>query len=150
MIVSLPAVNHEHGPLTFRLFFRGKGISGRPEQRNDSGVQHLKGEEGLQFGIDLVAARTAIKRKSLPQLLSSTGIEGLVLDSYDFYGEIIPMRLGLPYAIVSNALHFDYSGYTPLCIYDWAHEKTPEAIARNRQGVSKLTERLISQQRRSN
>jgi UDP:flavonoid glycosyltransferase YjiC (YdhE family) len=53
------------------------------------------------------------------------------------------MRLGMPYAIVSNALHFDYSGYTPLCVYDWAHENSPEAITRNRQGVSKFTQMLI-------
>jgi len=53
------------------------------------------------------------------------------------------MRLGMPYAIVSNALHFDYSGYTPLCVFDWAHENTPEARKRNRQGVSKFTQMLI-------
>jgi hypothetical protein len=63
--------------------------------------------------------------------------------NYDFYGEIIPMRLGMPYAILSNALHFDYSRYTPLCVYDWTHENTPEAIKRNRQGVSKFTQMLI-------
>ncbi len=53
------------------------------------------------------------------------------------------MHLGMPYAILSNALHFDYSGYTPLCVYGWAHENTPEAIKRNRHGVSKFTEMLI-------
>jgi len=53
------------------------------------------------------------------------------------------MRLGMPYAIVANALPFDYSGYTPLCVYDWAHENTPKAIKRNRQGVLKFTQMLI-------
>jgi len=103
----------------------------------------LKGEEGLRFTVSAIAAATEVKWRTLPNLLSSTGIDALVVDNYDFYGEIIPIRLGMPYAIVSNALHFDYSGYTPLCVYDWAHENTPEAIKRNRQGVSKFTQMLI-------
>ncbi len=108
------------------------------------GIQsRLKGEEGLQFTVNAVAALNEVKWRTLPNLLSSTGIDALVVDNYDFYGEIIPMRLGMPYAIVSNALHFDYSGYTPLCVYDWAHENTPEAIKRNRQGVLKFTQMLI-------
>src|SRR5258708_10964002 len=53
------------------------------------------------------------------------------------------MRLGMPYAIVSNALHLDYSGYTPLCVYDWDQENASEAVKRNRQGVSKFTRMLI-------
>jgi zeaxanthin glucosyltransferase len=106
-------------------------------------ASRLKGEEALQFTVNAIAAATEAKWRTLPNLLSSTGIDALVVDNYDFYSEIIPMRLGMPYAIVSNALHFDYSGYTPLCVYDWAHENTPEAIKRNRQGVSKFTQMLI-------
>ena len=106
-------------------------------------LSRLKGEKGLQFTVNSIAALNEVKWRTLPNLLSATGIDALVVDNYDFYGEIIPMRLGMPYAIVSNALHFDYSGYTPLCVYDWAHENSPEAITRNRQGVSKFTQMLI-------
>jgi zeaxanthin glucosyltransferase len=106
-------------------------------------VSRLKGEEGLQFTINAVAALNEVKWRTMPDLLSSTGIDALVVDNYDFYGEIIPMRIGMPYAIVSNALHFDYSGHTPLCVYDGVHENTAEAIKRNRQGVSKFTQMLI-------
>jgi zeaxanthin glucosyltransferase len=45
------------------------------------------------------------------------------------------MHLGIPYVHVSNALHLDYSGNTPLCLFDWPHETTPEALARNQVGV---------------
>jgi zeaxanthin glucosyltransferase len=103
----------------------------------------LKGEEGLQFTVDLIAARTAVKWRTLPKLLASTGIDALVLDNYEFYGEVVPMHLGMPYAILSNALHFDYSGHTPLCVYDWPHENTREAKKRNRKGVSKFTQMLM-------
>ncbi len=106
-------------------------------------LSRLKGEEGLQFTVNTIAAANEVKWRTLPNLLSSTGVDALVVDNYDFYGEIIPMRLGMPYAIVSNALHFDYSGYTPLCVYDWAYENTREAIKRNRQGVSKFSQMLI-------
>jgi len=50
--------------------------------------------------------------------------------------------LGMPYAILASALHFDYSGYTPLCVYGWTHENKSEARERNRQGVSKFTQML--------
>ena len=43
---------------------------------------------------------------------------------------VVPMSLSIPYAHVANALHFDYSGYTPLCFYDWHHETTPAGLAR--------------------
>ena len=79
------------------------------------GISRLKGEEALQYTIDAIAAITEVKWKTLPKLLSSNAIDALVLDNYEFYGEVVPMHLGMPYAILSNALHFDYSGaYTPL------------------------------------
>jgi zeaxanthin glucosyltransferase len=106
-------------------------------------MSRLTGEEALQFGVNGLAALSAVKWKTLPKVLSSAGIDALVLDNFDFYGEVIPMRLGMPYAVLSNALHFDYSSYTPLCIYGWAHSNTPEAVKRNLQGVLKFTEVLI-------
>src|SRR5262249_50080276 len=69
-------------------------------------------------------------------------IDALVLDTYHFYMELVPIRLGMPYAHLSNALHFDYSGYTPLCIYDWPHERTSEALTRNRKGLASFMEIL--------
>jgi zeaxanthin glucosyltransferase len=63
-------------------------------------------------------------------------------DSSHFYVELVPLSLGMPYVQVSNALHFDYSGNTPLCVYDWPHESTPEALARNRKGVARFRKML--------
>jgi zeaxanthin glucosyltransferase len=103
----------------------------------------VKGEEGLQFGVDTVAKVTKAQWRELPKLLLANDIDVLVLDNYAFYGEVVPMYLGMPYAILANALHFDYSGYTPLCVYGWGHENTPLARQRNRQGVSEFTARLI-------
>src|SRR5258708_23170676 len=68
---------------------------------------------------------------SSPATFASAGVDAVVLDSYEMFREVIPMSLGMPYVHVSNALHFDYTGYTPLCLYDWPHETTPETLARN-------------------
>jgi zeaxanthin glucosyltransferase len=106
-------------------------------------MSRLKGDEALQFTVSAVARVMKVKWRELPKLLSSMGIDALVLDDYDFYSAVVPMYLGMPYAVLANAFHFDYSGNTPLCVYGWAHENTPEARERNRQGVSEFAHMLI-------
>jgi zeaxanthin glucosyltransferase len=106
-------------------------------------LSRLKGEEALRYPVRAIAAITEVQWKQFPDLLASTGVDALVLDDYNFYGEVIPMRFGMPYVILSSALHFDYSGYTPTCVYGWGHENTPETIKRNREGVSKFVRMLM-------
>jgi len=107
-------------------------------------LSKLQGEEALQATLQNVAVRTEAMLNSLPAILTEAGVEGVVLDTVLFYAELAPMSLGMPYAHVANALHFDYSGYTPLCFYDWPHEATPAARARNRKGVGLFFESLES------
>jgi zeaxanthin glucosyltransferase len=76
--------------------------------------------------------------QSLPETLSAVGVDALVLDTDLFYAELLPLSLGMPYVHVSNARHFDWSGYTPLPVYDWPHETGPQAFQRNRKGVADL------------
>jgi MGT family glycosyltransferase len=78
----------------------------------------------------------------LPATLTAAEVDAVVLDTVLFYTELVPMGLGMPYAHIANALHFDYSGYTPLCFYDWPHENTPAALARNQKGVESFLEML--------
>jgi hypothetical protein len=54
--------------------------------------------------------------------------------------EIVPMHLRLPYVQIWNVLHFDPSGSTPLALYSWPHETSPEALARNTRGLQILRE----------
>jgi zeaxanthin glucosyltransferase len=79
---------------------------------------------------------------SLPAMLTAAGVDAVVIDTSLIYAELAPMSLGMPYAHVANALHKDYSGYTPICFYDWPHETTPGALARNRKGVESFLEML--------
>ena len=69
--------------------------------------------------------------KSLPEIVRANAVDALLLDTVQFYAELGPMQLGMPYVHVANGLHWDYSGYTPLCVYGWPHEITPAALARN-------------------
>ena len=106
-------------------------------------LSSLQGEEALQFTVQSVAILTETMVNSLPATLAAAGVDAVVLDTYQFFVELVPLSLGMPYAHVSNALHFDYTGHTPLCLYDWPHGITPTALARNRKGVANFTEILL-------
>ena len=51
------------------------------------------------------------------------------------YLELAAIHLALSYVHVANAVHFDTSGKTPLCFFDWPHETSDQATARNRESV---------------
>jgi hypothetical protein len=78
---------------------------------------------------------TASLFESLPDTLSRAGVDGLVLDQYQPYVELIPMHLRMPFVHVSNALHVDYTGRTPICFVGWPYKTGVDALARNMEGV---------------
>ena len=127
-------------------FVRAAGLSFLPCCENEfpvgsvdqyvRGIGTRQGEEALQLSIEACAAMTNAMFNSFPAMLKAIGVEALVLDTYLFYAELLPLSLGMPYVHVSNALHFDYSGYTPVPVYDWPHETSAEALKRNRKGVA--------------
>jgi len=77
--------------------------------------------------------------KHLPGRLAETGVEALVLDSL-YFVEIVPIHLRIPYVRIWSVLHLDFSGATPLGLYSWPHETTPEAMARNMAGLQTFGE----------
>src|SRR5262249_14329004 len=96
----------------------------------------LSGEEALHFTVHaMMQGYTAALFASLPDTLAKAGVEGMVLDQYQPYVELIPMHLRMPFVHVSNALHVDYTGRTPICFVDWPYQTGVEALARNREGV---------------
>jgi len=98
-------------------------------------LSKLQGQAALEFAIRSVASHLEPSFRNLPRTLLEARVDALVLDQVDYGLGLVPMNLGLPYVHVSNALHLDYSGNTPLCTFDWPHEATPEALARNQAGV---------------
>ena len=107
-------------------------------------VSKKQGEDALQFSVRMLLTQTEAILKSLPAIVQANRIDALIIDTVQFYAELGAMQLGMPYVHVANAVHFDYSGYTPLCCYGWPHETTPAALARNREGVAKWTNLLNS------
>jgi zeaxanthin glucosyltransferase len=101
-----------------------------------------QGEDALYFTLLCLGVIAEAMFERLPAMLNGVGVDAVVVDSSHFYVELVPMSLGMPYVQVSNALHFDYSGYTPLCVYDWPHASTSEALARNRKGVARFRKML--------
>jgi zeaxanthin glucosyltransferase len=119
-----------------------------PEQdhinENRPEMSKMEGQDALQFSLRSVLAQTETILKSLPGIVEANGIDALIIDTVQFYAELGALRLDMPYVHVANALHLDYSGYTPLCVYGWPHETTPAALARNREGVAQWANVLAS------
>ena len=74
----------------------------------------------------------------LPRLIKEIGIEALVIDTLHRFLELIPMSLNIPCVHIWTTLHIDGTGTTPACIYNWPHQDTAEARARNLEGLKKL------------
>jgi len=144
---QLQARNHEV------VFLYSSGAAGLPFVRGPE-KDHIneirpeaskrQGEDALQFSLRGVLTQTEAILKSLPAIVQTNGIDALLIDTVQFYAELGAMELGMPYVHVSNAVHFDYSGYTPFCLYGWPHETTPAALARNQEGVAKAINLLNS------
>ena len=144
---QLRARNHEV------VFLYSSGAAGLPfvpspekDHINEARPEASKkeGQDALQFSIRAVLTQTEAILKSLPAIVQANGIDALIIDTVQFYAELGAIQLGMPYVHVSNGVHWDYSGYTPLCFYDWPHQTTPAALARNREGVAKWASLLGS------
>ena len=98
-------------------------------------LSRLHGQEALEFTHRTIAEMVQTEFTHLPRTLRETGTDALVLDGVHVELGLVPMHLGMPYAHVSNSLHYDFSGHSPLFAFDWPPETTPEALARNKEGV---------------
>src|SRR5499433_1783098 len=106
-------------------------------------LSELSGEEALRFTVNaMMKGYTASLFESLPDTLSKAGVDAIVLDQYQPYVELIPTHLRMPFVHVSNALHVDYTGRTPICFVDWPYETGVGALARNMEGVRRARKLL--------
>jgi zeaxanthin glucosyltransferase len=99
-------------------------------------LSELSSEDALHFTVNsMMKGYTASLFESLPHTLSKAGVDGIVIDQYQPYVELIPMHFRMPFVHVSNALHVDYTGRTPICFVDWPYQTGVDALARNIEGV---------------
>ena len=101
-------------------------------------ISKMQGDEALQFAAHVMMGQSESILKSLPDVVSCKRRRRPAHRYRSFYVELAAMQLGMPYLHVAGAVHFDYSGYTPLCTYGRPHQTTPEAFARNREDVAKF------------
>lgn len=101
-----------------------------------------EGSGGLEFTFNLMAQITGALLRPLTAIVGREKIDALVFDTYQPYLELAALHLKIPYIHVSNAVHFDTSGATPLCFFDWPNEDTSEARARNLEGVARFRKLL--------
>ena len=101
-----------------------------------SSVAKLHGEEVLRHSTrESGPGLSKAALEHLPEKIAQAGVEALVLDKTYFDVELVAMHLGIPYVHIWNVLHLDFSGSTPASIFGWPHETTPEALARNAEGL---------------
>jgi zeaxanthin glucosyltransferase len=100
------------------------------------GVAKLHGLDVIRYTVrELTPGLIKAALEHLPGKIAETGVNALIIDTAYRFLELVPMHLRLPYVQIWNILHFDSSGSTPVALYSWPHETTPEALARNVEGL---------------
>src|SRR6266478_571579 len=103
------------------------------------GVAKLQGLDVAEHAArELVPGLIKAALEHLPEKLRETGVEALVIDTVYRFLELVPMRLGMPYVQIWNIVPLDRSGSTPAYYFSWPHETTPEALARNIEGLKSI------------
>src|SRR5260221_3973056 len=104
------------------------------------GLAKLHGLDVVEYTTrELMPGLVKAALEHLPEKLRETGIEALVIDTVYRFLELVPMRLGMPYAQIWNVLPLDRSGSTPPYYFSWPHQTTPEALARNIEGLKRIS-----------
>lgn len=98
-------------------------------------LRSISGIAGTELSIAILTDLCAAVLKDGPRALRECQAQALILDFSAKGLDAVAVSMGIPYVHVSNALHSDYSGYTPFWCYDWPPDTTDEAIARNRAGL---------------
>jgi zeaxanthin glucosyltransferase len=113
-------------------------------------LSQLSGNEALEFTMGLYADVCRAALEDGERAIRESRAEALVLDATSRGLNLVAMQLKLPFIQVSNALHVDFSGHAPLCVYDWPHQAGPEGYARNIEGINavrKMTAPMVALER---
>ena len=99
-------------------------------------VARLRGQElnvsSIEmFGLGYLQATL----KHLPGKLAGSDIQGLVIDRNHWFSQLVPMGMAIPFVQIWTCLPTHPRGLAPPAITDWPHEMTPEALARNEEGL---------------
>ena len=102
-------------------------------------VAHLQGLEVMRYTIEkIMPDLLEAAFWHLPEKVVGTGVQAMVIDNAHLLAQLVPMGLNIPFVQICNALHRDPSGLTPPSWFSWPHETTPEARARNADGLKQI------------
>ena len=108
-----------------------------------SSVATMRGFEVVRHScMNLNPGLTRMAFAYLAEKLTTTAVEGLVIDTVHFFTELVPLSMSIPYAHVSTGIHLDFSGATPPSLFSGALDTSPEGLNRNAENLSKLGEIL--------
>jgi hypothetical protein len=96
----------------------------RPKIIPNTEMNKLKRGDASSLALRALMTEMEAILKTLPAMIRANGVDALLIDPGRFYAELGAIQLGMPYVHVSNALHLDYTGYTPLSLYGWPHLTT--------------------------
>lgn len=96
----------------------------------------LSGLEVIQYAFERCSpGLTQAAFHYLPRKLKETGIEMMAIDAAHSFVEIAAMSVDIPHVHIWNIVPLDFSGETPICLYSWPNDPTPEGIRRNLEGL---------------
>jgi UDP:flavonoid glycosyltransferase YjiC (YdhE family) len=96
----------------------------------------LDGLAALEYTCNRITTHlTKTALEHLPKKLEDAGVEALAIDTGHRFLGLVPISLNMPFVQVWPFLHLDSSGTTPPFFFSWPHETTPEARARNIEGL---------------
>jgi len=108
-----------------------------------AGISRLQGFEVVQYTCQQVMpALLEAALKHLPEKITQTGVELLVVDATYFHLSLVPMHMGIPFVHVWTAHHLDFSGATPPALFGFPYETTAEAMQKNLEALQKCGEIL--------
>ncbi|MBC7977060.1 MAG: glycosyl transferase, partial [Myxococcales bacterium] len=102
-------------------------------------ISRLPGEDGTRYMLEnLVPGLMTAAFTDLPHKLAETGVEAMVIDILYSYLELVPIQLAMPYAHIAPHPFLDPTGAIPPHFFPWPHDPSPEAVARNRDGLRQV------------
>ena len=98
----------------------------------------MSGLEVLEYTIEMIMPGLLEAALSdLPGKLARAGIQGLVIDKVYSFAQLVPMSMNLPFVQIWAVLPSHPSGAAPPAFASWPHDTTPEALARNVEGMKR-------------
>jgi MGT family glycosyltransferase len=94
-------------------------------------LSQLSGIKGIRFTLNIFKDTVRAAFDDGERAVRESRAEALVLDATSRGLNLVAMQLKVPFIHVSNAMHFDFSGHTPLCLVDAPYRPGTLAFLRN-------------------